>query len=168
MLVSIEPSFVYSKGKPVYFGLYQNPLKCCSSNSRLVFCFVHSSALPCLSLLTRAYAMPTSYVICWRATLSWTCAWQLTEAKDYFTYVYFICANALHHKAFINPTEPCIAALFIRGVNRMVRHDSIRYRFSYPAIRYLPIPQKIVPSGSPYIESWYLRLNENARVGRNA
>ncbi len=29
-----------------------------------------------------------------------------------------------------------------RDVNRMVRHDSIRYRFSYPAIRYLPIPQK--------------------------
>ncbi len=32
----------------------------------------------------------------------------------------------------------------IRGVNQMVRHDSIRYRFSYPAIRYLPIPQKII------------------------
>ncbi len=31
-----------------------------------------------------------------------------------------------------------------RGVNRMVRHDSIRYRFSYPAIRYLPIPQTII------------------------
>ncbi len=30
-----------------------------------------------------------------------------------------------------------------RGVNRMIRHDSIRYRFSYPTIRYLPIPQKI-------------------------
>ncbi len=26
----------------------------------------------------------------------------------------------------------------------MVRHDSIRYRFSYSAIRYLPIPQKII------------------------
>ncbi len=32
----------------------------------------------------------------------------------------------------------------IRGVNQMVRHDSIRYRFSYPAIRYLKIPQKII------------------------
>ncbi len=31
-----------------------------------------------------------------------------------------------------------------RGVNRMVRHDSIRYRFSYPAIQYLQIPQKII------------------------
>ncbi len=31
-----------------------------------------------------------------------------------------------------------------RGVNRMVRHDSIRYRFSYPTIQYLPIPQKII------------------------
>ncbi len=27
---------------------------------------------------------------------------------------------------------------------------------------------RIVPSGSPYIESWYVRLNENARVGGNA
>ncbi len=31
-----------------------------------------------------------------------------------------------------------------RGVNRMVRHDSIRYRFSYRAIRYLLIPQKMI------------------------
>ncbi len=31
-----------------------------------------------------------------------------------------------------------------RGVNRMVCHDSIQYRFSYLAIRYLPIPQKIL------------------------
>ncbi len=34
--------------------------------------------------------------------------------------------------------------VIIRGVNLMVRHDLIRYRFSYPAIRYLPIPQKII------------------------
>ncbi len=27
---------------------------------------------------------------------------------------------------------------------------------------------RLVPSGSPYIESWYVRLNENARVGGNA
>ncbi len=27
---------------------------------------------------------------------------------------------------------------------------------------------RLVPSGSPYIESWYVRLNENARVGDNA
>ncbi len=27
---------------------------------------------------------------------------------------------------------------------------------------------RLVPSGSPYIESWYARLNENARVGGNA
>ncbi len=26
----------------------------------------------------------------------------------------------------------------------MVRHDSLQYRFSYPAIRYLPIPQKMI------------------------
>ncbi len=26
----------------------------------------------------------------------------------------------------------------------------------------------LVPSGSPYIESWYVRLNENVRVGGNA
>ncbi len=35
-------------------------------------------------------------------------------------------------------------SVLVRGVNRMVRQDSIRYRFSYPAIRYLPIPQKII------------------------
>ncbi len=29
-----------------------------------------------------------------------------------------------------------------RSVNRMVCHDSIRYRFSYPVIRYFQIPQK--------------------------
>ncbi len=28
--------------------------------------------------------------------------------------------------------------------------------------------QTLLPSGSPYIESWYMRLNENARVGDNA
>ncbi len=41
----------------------------------------------------------------------------------------------------------CISSklyIYIRGVNPMVRHDSIRYRFSYSAIRYLPIPQKIL------------------------
>ncbi len=27
---------------------------------------------------------------------------------------------------------------------------------------------RLVPSGSPYIESWYVRLNENARIGGNA
>ncbi len=27
---------------------------------------------------------------------------------------------------------------------------------------------RLVPSGSPYIESWYVRLKENARVGGNA
>ncbi len=27
---------------------------------------------------------------------------------------------------------------------------------------------RLVPSGSPFIESWYVRLNENARVGGNA
>ncbi len=32
-------------------------------------------------------------------------------------------------------------SLVIRGVNWMVNHDSIRYRFSYPAIRYLLIPK---------------------------
>ncbi len=32
----------------------------------------------------------------------------------------------------------------IRGVNWMVRHDSIHYRFSYPTIRYLLIRQKII------------------------
>ncbi len=41
-----------------------------------------------------------------------------------------------------------IYSLIIRGVNRMVRHDSIQYRFSYPAMRYLPIPQKILRYGS--------------------
>ncbi len=37
-----------------------------------------------------------------------------------------------------------LGLLHIWGVNRMVHHDTIRYRFSYPAIRYLPIPQKIL------------------------
>ncbi len=27
---------------------------------------------------------------------------------------------------------------------------------------------RLVPLGSPYIESWYVRFNENARVGGNA
>ncbi len=34
--------------------------------------------------------------------------------------------------------------LATRGVNQIVCHVSIQYRFSYPAIRYLPIPQKIL------------------------
>ncbi len=34
----------------------------------------------------------------------------------------------------------------IRGVNGRVRHDTI-YRFSYPTIRYLPIPQKMIRYG---------------------
>ncbi len=115
MLVLWEPSFVYSKGKPVSFCLiskssdiflYKSSF--CSSNSRVVFCFAHS-ALPCSSLLTRAYAIPTSYVIYWTATLSWMCVWQLTEAK----YGYFTCANASFHKAFINPTEPCVALFMV-------------------------------------------------------
>ncbi len=27
---------------------------------------------------------------------------------------------------------------------------------------------RFVPSGSPYIESWYVRLNENTHIGGNA
>ncbi len=44
--------------------------------------------------------------------------------------------------------------LTFRGVNRMVRHDSIRYRFSYPAIRYLPIPQFFYDSIQEYIDRY--------------
>ncbi len=51
--------------------------------------------------------------------------------------------------------------VIIRGVNPMVRHDSIRYRFSYPAIRYLPIPQKIIQyyydSIQEYIDQYRIR-----------
>ncbi len=49
----------------------------------IVFCFALSSALPHLSLLTRAFASPTSYIIRWNATLSWTHIQQLAEARDY-------------------------------------------------------------------------------------
>ncbi len=44
-----------------------------------------------------------------------------------------------------------------RGVNRMVCHDSIRYRFSYPAIRYLPISQKMIR----YDSIWYRSISIN-------
>ncbi len=44
----------------------------------------------------------------------------------------------------ITETQNSAVAVFGRGVNRMVRYDSIRYRFSYPAIQYLPIPRKIL------------------------
>ncbi len=67
MLVSQEPSFVYSKGKPVSswliskssnIFLYKSSF--CTSNLRPVFCFAVSSALQRLSLLTGAYTTPTS------------------------------------------------------------------------------------------------------------
>ncbi len=51
-----------------------------------------------------------------------------------------------------------------------------RARFSKLLTQHATVPPTIpsvlyallVPSGSPYIESWYVRLNENARVGVNA
>ncbi len=36
--------------------------------------------------------------------------------------------------------------------------------WNFPSIFYA----RLVHSGSPYIESWYVRLNENSRVGGNA
>ncbi len=54
-------------------------------------------------------------------------------------------------RAFIKPwTNRLVSVMLgrergivIRGINRMVRHDSIRYRFSYPAIRYCRYQSKI-------------------------
>ncbi len=46
--------------------------------------------------------------------------------------------------------------IYIRGVNQLVCHDSIRNRFSYPAIRYLAIPQKCIRDLKMYL--LFLRL----------
>ncbi len=69
-----------------------------------------------------------------------------------FIYIYiyiYIYKQWLHHRLYIYIyiyiyTHTHTHTIHTRGVNRMVRHDSIWYRFSYPAILYLPIPQKII------------------------
>ncbi len=66
-----------------------------------------------------------------------------------FSDVCFI--TALIRLMFYNVNLVWFIILCSRGVNRMVCHDSIQYRFSYPAIRYLPIPQKII---------WYDSIQE--------
>ncbi len=67
-------SFVYSKCKPAsywfilksYSIFFTNSY---TSNSRLVFFFAFSSVLPCSSLLTRAHATTTFYIIHWNASV---------------------------------------------------------------------------------------------------
>ncbi len=86
MLVSREPSFASIKGKPVSAWLiskfsniffYKSSFR--TSNLWPVFGFALSTMLPRSSLLTVAYATPTSYVIRWNATLSWTGVRQLVS-----------------------------------------------------------------------------------------
>ncbi len=50
----------------------------------------------------------------------------------------------------------CVCARF-----KCVRGKLLTQRPTVPSILYA----RLVPSGSPYIESWYMRLNENAHRG---
>ncbi len=57
----------------------------------------------------------------------------------------------------------CVCAPFrcVRG-NLLTQCSTVTE--TIPSVLYA----RLVPSGSPYIESWYVRLNENTRVGCNA
>ncbi len=57
----------------------------------------------------------------------------------------------------------CVCAPFrcVRG-NLLTQCSTVTE--TIPSVLYA----RLVPSGSPYIESWYARLNENTRVGCNA
>ncbi len=48
---------------------------------------------------------------------------------------------------------------------RCVRGKLLTQRATVPPTIPRVFCAHLVPSGSPYIESWYVRLNENARVG---
>ncbi len=50
---------------------------------------------------------------------------------------------------------------------RCVRGKLLTQRVTVPPTIPSVLYARLVPSGSPYIESWYVRLNENARVGGN-
>ncbi len=66
------------------------------------------------------------------------------------------------------------AAVCVRALQMCVHaRASVRGKLLTQRVTVTPtIPSvfyaRLVPSGSPYIESCYVRLNENARVGSNA
>ncbi len=66
------------------------------------------------------------------------------------------------------------AAVCVRALQMCVRaRASVRGKLLTQRLTVTPtIPSvlyaSLVPSDSPYIESWHVRLNENARVGGNA
>ncbi len=51
---------------------------------------------------------------------------------------------------------------------KRVRGNLLTQRVTVPPTIPSVLNARLVPSGSPYIESWHVRLNENARIGGNA
>ncbi len=66
------------------------------------------------------------------------------------------------------------ATVCVRVFQLCVRaHTSVRGKLLTQCLTVTPtIPSvfyaRLGPSGSPYIESWHMRLNKNARIGGNA
>ncbi len=86
--------------------------------------------------------------------------------------VRFRCVRARASDVCVCALQMCVCASDV-CVRACVHFRCVRWKLltqhstvtpTIPSIIYA----RLVPSGSPYIESWYVRLNENARVGGNA
>ncbi len=72
-----------------------------------------------------------------------------------------VCACASDVCACASDVCACVRFRCVRG-KLLTQHSTVT-----PTIQSV-LYARFVPSVSPYIESWYMRLNENARVGGNA
>ncbi len=59
------------------------------------------------------------------------------------------------------------SSIYSRRVASDVCAGNISQRATVPPTIPSILYARLVPSGSPYIESWYVRFNENAHVGGN-
>ncbi len=74
-----------------------------------------------------------------------------------------VCVRALQMCVCACASDVCVCVRF-RCVRGKLLTQRATVTTTIPSVFYT----RLVSSGSPYIESWHVRLNENARVGGNA